>query len=61
MKKGKYSKKPFIEKTDLKKKNFFFKNKQKKKTYSNEKKTYLKKMWFVFFFQTLNLHPNKQK
>jgi hypothetical protein len=34
---------------------------KRKKTYNNEEKTYLKKNVVCLFFQTLNLHPNKQK
>ncbi len=41
-------------------KRFFIKKTKEKKTYSNEKKHTWKKMWFVLFFQNLNLHPNKK-
>jgi hypothetical protein len=34
---------------------------RKNKTYNNEEKPYLKKMRCVFFLQTSNLHPDKQK
>ncbi len=34
---------------------------RKNKAYNNEEKPYLKRMRCVFFLQTSNLHPNKQK
>ncbi len=60
--KKKCSKIVLKEKKDYKKEESKQKAKKREKTYSNEKKPYLKKNErFVFFLQISSSHPNKQK